>query len=461
MRLWGHFARSAKSGASPAAVSQRSWRPSRLWGHFARSAKSGASPAAVSQRSWRPSRPIRAGALAVGAAISLASCKCGHETSTEAAAKGARNPAVEHASTPDEPPSGREAPPGRPKEITRYFRGKIGGRDATLELTEEGRALRGSYDEELGVAELRGSLHWYSLTGTISEDGSFVLKEMLYFARPGEDQQEEETGLLSGRRVIEQTRLGPRQHLTGTWSRPNGAKKTSVDFLENAFELGGSAQIVAREMDEEPNQLNRAHASYPEIVGDTSTASAEINRRSRAIARDEIDGFIQETIVSEESNESDESASEETTAEEEPEEPSKDEDGYIEVWYECMLANPRSVSIRFDVVVHALGAAHPNSTVKVLNFDRKRGRPLKLGDLFRPGSKYLVKLASIANRLDKNGYELKEKQPRAEDFARWTASPHGLHFYFDVAHSIGDTVEAFVPYALLKDELEPAGPVAP
>jgi hypothetical protein len=394
-------------------------------------------------------RPRVSGALAL--AIVSASCSDPRKPAPDVVA-----PPPSTAATSTTPPLVPEPKSdGRRREITLYFRGKIGGREATMELTEDKDALSGSYGYELGVPELRGVLRWLSLTGTTSPDGGFVLKETLYSTKPGEDQREEETGVFRGRIVRETIHGRARQRLRGVWSRPNGEKKATFDLRESVPDLGSTMEVLSREIDDESNPRVRVHATYPEIAPSTSSVAVELNRRAKGMVKHEIDSFTKEAIEPEESEETDNAETEGEESDSEEEERS----GYIEVWYECTLATKRIVSIRIDEAFYAPGAAHPSGSVMVLNVDRRTARDLSLADLFRPRSKYLAKLSAIVGTLNgKRSYDI-SASPRAEDFARWTASPYGLHFYFDVAHALGDTVEAFVPYSALKAELDPAGPV--
>src|SRR5258705_11939758 len=66
----------------------------------------------------------------------------------------------------------------------------------------------------------------------------------------------------------------------------------------------------------------------------------------------------------------------------------------ITVNYEVALAKDDLIAIAFTVSSYSAGAAHPNSYTEVVNFDLKNGKPIKLAELFQPGSKYLQTLST-------------------------------------------------------------------
>jgi hypothetical protein len=132
------------------------------------------------------------------------------------------------------------------------------------------------------------------------------------------------------------------------------------------------------------------------------------------------------------------------------------------------------ISVEFNVGSYYQGAAHPNSYTEVVNYDLKNGRQLKLSDLFKPGSKYLQTLSSYAiadlkKQSKEKGNALPEDQiqsgagPAAKNYENVTITRKGLGINFD-AYQVGPYAagpqSVVVPYANLKDLINPDGPIA-
>jgi hypothetical protein len=137
-----------------------------------------------------------------------------------------------------------------------------------------------------------------------------------------------------------------------------------------------------------------------------------------------------------------------------------------------VLAQDDLVSIKFDVGSYYQGAAHPNSYSDVINYDLKNGKQLKLGDLFKPGAKFLQTIATYCmGDLKKQAKEkgLSDDQiedgakPSAENYQSWTITRKGLGITFD-AYQVGSYAAGpqfvIVPYTSLKDFINPDGPIA-
>jgi hypothetical protein len=130
------------------------------------------------------------------------------------------------------------------------------------------------------------------------------------------------------------------------------------------------------------------------------------------------------------------------------------------------------VSVEFKVGSYYQGAAHPNSYSEVINYDLKNGKQLKLGDLFKPGAKYLQAIAMycIAD-LKKQGKdkgltdEEIEKGAAAspKNYQSWTITKKGLGINFD-SYQVGPYAAGpqfvTVPYSTVKDLVNPEGPIA-
>jgi hypothetical protein len=146
------------------------------------------------------------------------------------------------------------------------------------------------------------------------------------------------------------------------------------------------------------------------------------------------------------------------------------------IGYTVALANDELISIQFDTGSYYGGAAHPNSHSQVANFDLKSGKPLRLADLFKPGSKYLQTIADYCIKdlkkqskakgadapLDDEGIETGAAAD-AKNYASWTITRNGLGVNFD-SYQVGPYVAGpqyvLVPYSALKEIIRPDGPLA-
>lgn len=144
----------------------------------------------------------------------------------------------------------------------------------------------------------------------------------------------------------------------------------------------------------------------------------------------------------------------------------------LNVGYTVILAQDDLISIKFDVGSYYQGAAHPNSYSDVINFDLKNGKQLKLSDLFKPGSKYLQAVADYAIAdLKKQGKDkgLTDEEiqngaaPQAKNYQSWNITRKGLNVTFD-SYQVGPYAAGpqfvMVPYANLKEVINPDGPIA-
>ena len=125
------------------------------------------------------------------------------------------------------------------------------------------------------------------------------------------------------------------------------------------------------------------------------------------------------------------------------------------------------LSVRFEVEQYAAGAAHPGHATYVLNYELATGRLLPLATLFRGDADYLKAISdySVAE-LKKRGTLLFEDgaEPKAENYLVWNLRQNGLLITFDeyqVAPYAAGPQTVLVPYAVLRDVLDPEGPLAP
>jgi hypothetical protein len=125
-------------------------------------------------------------------------------------------------------------------------------------------------------------------------------------------------------------------------------------------------------------------------------------------------------------------------------------------------------SLKFDLRFYSDGAAHPGLYSITLNYDLDQGRELALGDLFLPNSGYLEAIANYCvTELSKQpGFEdpfTDGAKPTPENYRNWNITPEGLLITFDmyqVAPGASGPIQVLVPYAQLKQVIDPHGPLA-
>lgn len=130
--------------------------------------------------------------------------------------------------------------------------------------------------------------------------------------------------------------------------------------------------------------------------------------------------------------------------------------------YKIMYETPHTLSIVFSISTYAKGAAHPNNTVRTLNFID--GKQVGLSDLFKPESTYLTNIAAYcrAKLLKIDGADEKwitsGSEPTAENYQYWHFTKEGIAIIFDtyqvVAYVYGPQT-IIVPQSSLKNELRP------
>lgn len=138
--------------------------------------------------------------------------------------------------------------------------------------------------------------------------------------------------------------------------------------------------------------------------------------------------------------------------------------------YWVTLSTPTLISLAFGISTYGEGAAHPNHNTMVFNYDLDKGRTLSLSELFKPNSNYLKLISSYTiNELKKkfapdpdldwieNGAGAKE-----ENYKNWNLTRSGLQITFDpyqvASYAEGEHV-VVIPYAVLKDMIDPQGPL--
>ncbi len=142
------------------------------------------------------------------------------------------------------------------------------------------------------------------------------------------------------------------------------------------------------------------------------------------------------------------------------------------VWegYRTTFQNDRLLGLQI-VSSEFTGGAHPLSGISTVLYDRKEGRELNLGDLFKQGSDYLGTISKSAieslSRQDSSrdmGWVRQGAAPQAENFSAFTPTPEGLKFTFQqyqVDSYASGTPEVTVPWSALQSMLRPDSAVMP
>ena len=333
-----------------------------------------------------------------------------------------------------------------PAPQAKYFKGSIGSSlDLQMKLVRTGNELAGSYFyQKIGTR--------INLRGNVDKDGNLTLQEF--------DQAGKQTGLFKGVWTIDKS--DGLVTLAGNWSKPPGEKGseklTAFSVHEEPISFTGDVEITAKQIKESNKKLMyEIAAEYPQITGGNNPNFEKFNQVARGSVTKTVADFRKQM------------APQEGEAEPRPE-GSMGSD--LNVNYEIALAQDDLLSVEFNVGSYYQGAAHPNSYSEVLNYDLKNGKQLKLGDLFKPGAKYLQAIATycIAD-LKKQGKDKglmdqeieKGAAASPKNYQSWTITKRGIGINFD-SYQVGPYAAGpqfvLVPYSTLKDLIHPDGPIA-
>lgn len=336
----------------------------------------------------------------------------------------------------------------KPAGETKHFSGSIGSAlGLQMKLVREGERLTGSYFyKKVGNP--------IDVRGTIDKDGNVVLEEF--------DANGKQTGVFKGTWKTNENEL---IEIEGNWTKPNDDKKTAFSLHEEPIEFSGGVEIVARQIREKNKKLKyEIDAEYPQLTGSVNPNFEKFNQTVRGLVTRKVTEFKKEMSQPEEGETPSDSADEssETTGSD------------LGVGYTIALAKDDLISVLFDISSYYRGAAHPNSYSETVNFDLKNGKSLKLGDLFKPGTKYLqiisayciqdLKKQSRAKGADSmldDDWIQRGAGPDAANYKSWTITKKGLGINFDsyqVAPYAAGPQHVQVPYLALKEIVNPEGP---
>jgi len=370
--------------------------------------------------------------LAFVSAYSFAACR---KASTPAEQTQASPPAI---SEQYQHPQGGTTPAGE----TRYFKGSIGSAlGLQMKLTREGEKLSGTYFYQKIGARI-------DLRGTLDGQGNLMLEEF--------DQGGKQTGIFKGIWKTDEVGL---VGIAGNWTRPNGDRQTAFSLHEEPIELTGGVEIVARQIKENNKKLRYEIAvEYPQLSGASNASFDKFNQAVKNLVNSRVNEFKKGMVDPER---------------EVPPDGSMGSD--LGIGYTIALARDDLVSIQFTLSSYESGAAHPNSSSEVLNFDLKNGKALKLGDLFNPGARYLAAISTYCIRdLKRQSKErgadamLEDEQiqngaaANPKNYKSWTVTKRSLGITFDsyqVAPYAAGPQQVSIPYSALKEVIKADGPV--
>src|ERR1041385_2145487 len=331
-----------------------------------------------------------------------------------------------------------------PAPQAKYFKGSIGSSlDLQMKLVRTGDQLAGSYMyQKVGTR--------IDLRGNVDKDGNVSLDEF--------DKSGKQTGVFKGLWSVDPN--DGLATLAGNWSKPpsekDSDKKTAFSLHEEPIAFSGEVDLTAKQIKESNKKLNyEIDAEYPQLTGGSNPNFEKFNQVARAAVTKRVAEFKKNVAPAE--------------GEEPPPEGSMGSD--LNVSYDVALAQDDLISLQFSVNSYYQGAAHPNTFTEVFNYDLKNGKQLKLADLFKPGAKYLQAIANyciadLKKQAKDKGLEASEIEngaaANAKNYQSWTITRKGLGINFD-AYQVGPYAAGsqyvLVPYATLKDVINPDGPV--
>ena len=339
-----------------------------------------------------------------------------------------------------EPASEQQSAAGgvTPAQETKYFRGSIGSAlGLQMKLIRDEQKLLGSYYyQKIGQR--------IDLRGTIDQASNVLLEEF---------DGDKPTGIFKGLWTVDHDGL---ISIAGNWTRPDGSKQTAFSLHQEPIEFSGPVEIAGKQINEENKSLNyEISVEYPQITGSSTPGVEKFNQQSKSLATGLVAEF-RKSMTEWERVEGSTGGSD------------------FGMGYTIGIARDDLISVGFDIGSYYQGAAHPNSYSRVINFDLKNGKPLRLSDLFQPGSKYLQTIAAYCikdlqkqskakdDMLDDNSIQ-EGAGPNVKNYQSWMVTKKGLAVQFD-SYQVGPYVAGpqfvLVPYSALKDIIKPDGPLA-
>jgi Protein of unknown function (DUF3298) len=304
-------------------------------------------------------------------------------------------------------------------------------------LDRDGDRVLGSYFYEK-TREETGEVNDLELEGQIRQDGTFVILESDRHTPTGTFKGKLRSEMVNGESILK---------MIGTWSKPGDKKELAFSATELHIDLGSGLKLKSIEKTEyDAPSKSRTSAAYPQLEGDGRAAG--FNQAVNAIVKSEV-GELSGDVKDPLANRGQETSS-------------------FELSYDVTAGNPSLISVSFGLLSDVEGAAHSNFHSIVLNYDLRARKVLALADLFKSDADYLKLLSDycIRNLTKREVSDAEWLQrgagPEAENYKNWNLLPSGLLITFDeyqVAPRAQGTQEVFIPYAKLKEIINPTGPL--
>jgi hypothetical protein len=231
-------------------------------------------------------------------------------------------------------------------------------------------------------------------------------------------------------------------------------RQTAASVISPQARRGGSASLrFAPRFIRAANRKLRytIKAKYPQATGARDARLEKLNQAIKNLITGEVNSFRKDFQA--------------------PEERTFSEGSTFESSYAVALATNDLVSIEFTVETYFEGAIHGNNNSLVFNYDLNAGRSLSLAELFKPNSNYLKLISDYSIKALR-----KELTPDPDDdwigrgagaseenYKNWNLTRKGLQITFDpyqVASFAEGPHEVVVPYSVLKNVIDSAGPLA-
>jgi len=327
-----------------------------------------------------------------------------------------------------------------------YFRGTIAG-NLRIEMTllRDGERLTGTYFYPKVGKNI-------ALGGTIDKDGNVSINES--------EDSGKQTGVFKGKWKPATDSPDPTlNEIDGKWSRPDGSKETAFLVSQQPIEFTGATRFAPKVIKEASKEKHyMVDAEYPQIEGDARFD--KLNREARSLVTKDVAAF--------KTAETSEPASPDNVLADEAREST------LDIGYQIRFATDDLISVEFIESTYEAGAAHPNRSTTVLNYDVKGGRKLSLGDLFNPKANYLKTISDycikeLKDRSKKDKDSMLDDDmmksgasARADNYKAWAITKKGLWITFDpyqVAAYAAGPQYVLVPYSALKDLIKLDGPI--
>ncbi len=319
-----------------------------------------------------------------------------------------------------------------PDSFANTLDGTVGTFPVRVRLSRERGRLSGEYIYETSRSAIRTVVEVLSLDGSIDADGMVRLDE----TASDSSGKSEKTGAFEG--TLTNTTLGLR--FVGTWKKADGSSELPVVLSELTTTPGG-VRFVSTTLPSPDRRLSDVvTVRYPKAEGGDSAQSAAMSSAVESFIRDRVREFTTGAV---------ENLGEYVTV----------DMLALQIDYEIAVATDEIVCIVFTEYAN-FGGAHPVSAVYARTYDFSRARFLTLADIGGDTRSLVGALSQKCRALaPKDDLFSTGLEPVAENFQEWYVTRRGLTIVFSVPHVAGDTMQAYLPFAEIKDVLNSNGPL--